>query len=252
MERFPMVRRKSCRGVATLELVLCLPILLALIVGVVWLGNSVIAQTDVTVEARHKTWSQRGQADTTALLFLKDDIVSEDATQEVKVSPLFDDTESPESSHDVMGAAWDYEQLALDKAPNWKQYALAAANAKTGSIQNGYVDAQNKLSQFKSESSNIWNTIGAALIRELTQFGDSAESSLEGGDSKSEQSKSQTRNRLRKELDAKRAKLQEAKQAEDDLDDGASDALKKVHKNRIERLKAEIEDLKDDLDAIDG
>ena len=238
-------------GVATLELVLSLPILLALMVGIVWLGNSVIAQTEVTIEARHKTWEKRSESSGKPLLFLKDDVVSEEATQEVDVSPLFDDADAPESSHDVMAAAWDYGQLPLDKAPNWKQYAIAAANAKTGSLQNGYVDASNKLAQFKHEASNIWSNIGAALIREITSLGDTAKTSLEGGDSASEQNKTELRNQIRRKLDSKKDELQRAKEAKRNLGEDASAALKKVAENRVKRLKADVEDLKDDLDAID-
>ncbi len=239
-------------GVATLELVLCLPILLALIIGVVWLGNAVIAQTDVTIVARHKTWKQRSDSNGTALLFLKDDVVNDKATQTVKVSPLFDDADVPESSHDVMAAAWDHEQLLLDESPNWKLYAIAAANAKTGSLQNGYVDASNQLTQFKNESSSIWNNMGAVVIREITTIGETAKSSLERGDSAAEQSKTQLKNRIRRELQSKKNEFEQAKEAQKNLDNDASDALKKVLKNRVKRIRAEIEDLEDDLDAVNG
>ncbi|MEM9409534.1 MAG: TadE family protein [Planctomycetota bacterium] len=238
-------------GVATLELVFCLPILFTLIIGVVWLGSSVIAQTEVTLEARHKTWSRRDQSKGTALLFLKDDIVSDGATQTVEVSPLFDDADSPESSHDVMVAAWDFEQLPLDRSPNWKQYAIAAANAKTGTIQNRYVDATNQLTEFKSKAGNIWKNLGATLIREISQFGESASSALEGGDRASEQNKSRLRSQFRRNLDTKKTELQGAKKARRNLDDDASAALKKVLKNRVARLKAEIKELQDDLNALD-
>ena len=238
-------------GTATLELVLCLPILLALVVGIIWLGNSVIAQTEVTIIARHKTWSKRDHSPGTALLFLKDDIVSDEQTQKVSVSPLFDDAETPESSHDVMAAAWDFESLPLDKAPNWKQYAIAAANAKTSGLQNGYVDARNRLTQFKSDARNIWTTVGAALIRQLTGFGDAAKAQLEGGESAGSDSQSQLKKRLERDLRTKQNQLKQAREAIKNLDDDASKAFQKVLKNRVARLKSEIDDLESDLEALD-
>ena len=236
-------------GTATLELVLCLPVLLVLIVGIVWLGNSVIAQTNVTVEARHNTWSKRNESSGTALLFLNDDVVSDQATREVEVSPMFDDAESPESSHDVMAAVWDHEQLPLDKAPNWKQYAIAAANAKTGSLQNGYVDATNQFNQFKGESRNAWNLIRDSLIDKLTSLGESANSGLEGGEKAGEDAKRRLRNQIESRLEDKKDELDRAKEAKDKLDED-SDTLKKVFENRVKRLRAEIEDLKADLEAL--
>ena len=238
-------------GSATLELVLSMPILLALIVGIVWLGTSVIAQTDVTIEARQNTWSQRDEPTGTALLFLKDDVLSENATQEVDVSPLFDEAESPESSHDVMAGAWGHEKLPLDKAPNWKQYALAAANAKTGSLQNGYVDAQNKFSQFKNEASNVWQSIGANLIRQVTSFGDAADSALEGGEQAGESEKAKASSQIKSKLNAKKRELSQARDDLRNLDSDASDALRDVYKNRIKRLKADVDDLQDDLEALE-
>lgn len=239
------------RGTATLELVLSLPILLALIVGIVWLGSSVVAQTEVTIEARHKTWAKRKGTEGTALLFLKDDILSDKATQTVSVSPIFDDAESPESSHDVMSGAWDHEKLPIDKAPNWKLYALAAANAKTGSLQTGYVDAQNKFTQFKSEAGNLWNTLAVDVIRQLTGMGDAADSAIGGAENAGSGEKAQEKARINSKLAAKKRELETAKSGLDNLEEDASDALKQVLKNRVERLEAEIDDLESDLEAMD-
>lgn len=248
----PPIRNNAIRsGVAPLELVLSLPVLLVLIVGIVWLGNSVIAQTDVTIEARYKTWKKRDGGTGTALLFLKDDVVSDEATQTVNISPIFDDADPPESSHDVMAGAWDFEKLPLDKAPNWKQYLTAAANAKTAGIQNGYVDATNKFTQFKTQSKNVWNTIGAAFIRQLTGLGDLAKSGLEGGDNSSSAEKQRIRNQYQNKIDAKKKELQQAQEKLDDLDKDASDKYRNVLKNRVKRLKSEIADLESDLKAID-
>ena len=239
------------RGVATLELVLCLPILLVLIVGIVWLGNSVITQTEVVIDARHRSWQQRSSNQGTALLFLTDDIVSENSSEKVTVSPLFDGMAPPESSHDVMSDAWDFDQLPLDQAPNWKQYLLAAANAKTAGLQNGYVDARNQLSQFKNAAGNVWKSMAADMIRDLTRLGDSAKNLLSDAESTESRQQRQARKRIQQSLDAKREQLKSAKQDLRELDQDASDALRDVLKNRVDRLQTEIDDLKADLEAID-
>ncbi len=242
----PGSRRKAA---AALELVLSMPILLAIIVGIVWLGSSVIAQTEVTVEARHKTWTKRSSPTGTALLFLKDDVVSDEATRTVEVSPIFDGESAPESSHDLMITPWDHESLKLDKAPSWKEYALAAVNAKTGSGQVAYTDARNNFTQFQNQAGNIWNTIGVGLIRQLTNLGDSAEAALGGG--KNEKAdEARERAKIDRQLAAKRAELRDAKTALRQLDGDASDELRDVLKNKVIRLEAEIEDLKADRRAL--
>jgi hypothetical protein len=238
------------RGTATLELVLSLPILLAVIVGIIWLGFSVVGQAEVTVTARHEAWQKRSEPAGTALLFLKDDVVTADSTTTIDISPVFQNVDSPESSHDVMTNSWDHESLTLDAAPNWKQYAIAAANAKTGGLQTNYVDAQNRLNQFQGEAANAWQTIAVSLIRDITRFGSQAGSGLAGGrDSKA--SESAERAKINRQLTAKRRELQNARQQLRELDDDASDALRDVLKNKVERLKAEVNDLEADRKALD-
>jgi hypothetical protein len=242
---------RKIAGTATLELVFCMPILLAIIVGIVWLGSSVIAQTEVTVQARHKTWNKRDNPTGTALLFLNDDIETDDAKKTVQISPIFDDTESPEASHDVMVGAWDFQQLPLDQAPNWKQYAIAAANAKSGSLQTNYTDAQNDFTNFKNQASNIWRTLGADLIRQLTSLGNSASRLLETGEAEESAEKSNERRKIKRDLKRAKAELEKAREALRAADEDASKALKDVLKNRIKRLKADVKDLEDDLEAIE-
>lgn len=240
----------SRTGAAALELVLGMPVLLALIVGIIWLGTSVVAQCEVTVEARHKAWSKRTETTGTALLFLKDDVVSDDATHTVDVSPMFDGEGSPESEHDLMVTAWDHESLPLDKVPNWKQYALAAANAKTGSAQVAYTDASNKFTQFKSQAASIWSNLGANVIAELGRLGSSVESALNGGkNDKADQSRE--RAKINQQIVAKQTELRVARRRIRTLDEDASDALRDVLKNKIKRLQAEIDDLKADRRALD-
>ena len=202
-----------------------MPVLLILIVGVVWLGFSVVAQTEVTVSARHKTWVKRDKPEGQALLFLRDDIVEDSATEKVEISSVFDDVGSPESSHDVMVGSWDSEKLKLEKAPNWKEYALAAANAKTGSAQTAYVDASNKFTSFKRQASNLWKSLGANLIRQITDLGDSVGDLLKNGKSRESAKKERQRSRIEAQLSENKDELQAAKQELRDLDEDSSKAL---------------------------
>ncbi len=240
----------SRQGTATLELVLSLPLLLVLVVAIVWLGSSVIGQSQVIIRARHQAWSGRTQASGQALLFLKDDIVSDQAADSVDIGPLFEGTPGPEASHDVLALAWDHQQLPLDRAPNWKQYAIAAANAKTGSAQVAWTDAGNAYSKWRGEAGNVWNTLGAALIRQLTGLGDAATSGFSEAE-RTGTDRTAERQRISRRIATAQTELRETRRQLRELDDDASDALKKVLRNKIKRLEAEIDRLRADRKAVD-
>ena len=159
--------------------------------------------------------------------------------------------EPPESSHDVMAGEWDHKKMTLDKAPNWKLYALSAANAKTGSLQTSYVDGRNQFASFKNRASNLWKSLGANLIRQLTGLGNSARSAIDGAENANDGEKAKERQRINGKLQTKKQELRTARDELDNLDSEASDALRDVMKNRIKRLEAEIDDLESDLKEMD-
>lgn len=145
------------RGIATLEFAMALPILLLLMVGLVWLGFSVIGQSEVTVEARNMAWAKRfDNASNKPLVFPIDllvadnplypkekDFVTEKATKKVKVSPVFDGIPGPESSHTILAGSWDHQAMAFDKRVNWDLHAIAVANATTGEVQGALASLSN-------------------------------------------------------------------------------------------------------------
>src|SRR6476620_9827420 len=60
--RTPLPHRRACtarRAMATLEFVMALPVLLLLMVGITWLGFSVISRSEALIEARDKAWKKR-------------------------------------------------------------------------------------------------------------------------------------------------------------------------------------------------
>src|SRR5215210_3487076 len=86
------------RGIATLEFVMALPVLLLLMVAITWLGFSVIGQTDVLITSRNKAWKRRFEdASKKPLVFSATpfydedaDYVTERSAKQVHVSPVFD------------------------------------------------------------------------------------------------------------------------------------------------------------------
>lgn len=140
----------SHRGIATLEFVMALPVLLLLMVAITWLGFSVIGQTEVLVEARNLAWKRRFEnVSNRPLIFpLKvtvpsmpvysqaSDFVTERASKKVDVSPIFKMVPGPTAGHTVLAGSWDWRAMPFTDPPNWDLLGIAAVNGTAGGFQN--------------------------------------------------------------------------------------------------------------------
>jgi hypothetical protein len=169
-------RRRVPRGIATLEFVLGLPLILLMMAAIFWLGFTMIGQAEMTVIARHKAWRGRNgmpangqQAQSIAkrpLFFLqeKSDFVEEEATTKVHVASVFDHFPSPRSKHVVMGGAWDHVDIPLNGPPSMKWHAAMGASALARGIQDagsqGQVlagKAEQRMKSLQSKYGNLLN-----------------------------------------------------------------------------------------------
>lgn len=253
------VRSESKRGIATLELVMCMPVLLVLMIGIVWLGYSVIGQSAVTVDARYKAWDKRfDEGESEALRFLDDDFATEESTEEINISPLFDDVSPPESSHDVAIGPWDHNKVDLNRFPNWELYLTAAANAKTGGLQNAYSDARNDLTQLQNIAGQlvieeIENIIRDMLRNPLDNFLPGAGSEKDKQEAEAEAKKAQLKQSIadtEREIEQTEDHIDELKQQEGDAEGDEKESIEsriKIAKNKLKRLKAKRKRLKSDL-----
>ena len=123
-------------GIAPLEFVMALPVLLLLMVGITWLGFSVIGQTEVLVKARNNTWKRRFDDASKRPLYFpillslydrKADFVSERARQRVDVSPMFSRLPGPEAGHTILAGSWDHKAMSFKEPPDLRLMAVAAA-----------------------------------------------------------------------------------------------------------------------------
>jgi hypothetical protein len=145
------------RGMAPLEFVMALPILLLLMVGIVWLGFFVIGQTEVIIEARNKAWKKRFVNEKqvplmfpTALGDIENpeypgdaDYVTETATTKVDVSPIFAMVPGPKSSHTILAGSWDHSAMPFKAPPDWSLVKYALVNSLTGKLQSAASIIQN-------------------------------------------------------------------------------------------------------------
>lgn len=138
LQRFRRMPRER-RGIATLEFAMSLPVLLALFVTIVWLGASLIGQTEVTVAARHNAWKERSQVaqgSGNPLVFTADTPIQRDAETTVEISPIFAGMSPPKSSAAILGGSWDHRQIDLNSSPNWELYAKVGGSSANLSFQN--------------------------------------------------------------------------------------------------------------------
>ncbi len=252
---------RARRGIATLELVMCMPVLLLLMIGIVWLGLSVIGQASVIVEARHKAWEKRFDEGTQKpLRFLSDDFAEENATTNVNMGPLFNDVSSPKSSHDVAIDTWDHGSLEMNNVPNWELYVTAAVNAKTGGLQVQYEDARGKLRSLQQIASRqiveeMANVIREALEDPLGVFKGQAGDSERSANDESEREKRKLKRRIDQLEDEIEKTEEHVRDMKDELKDAEGDAKKslesriEVGENKVKRLKKSLERLESDYKA---
>ena len=253
-------KRQHRQGIATLELVMCMPVLLVLMIGIVWLGYSVIGQSAVTIDARYKAWDKRfDEGNSEALRFLDDDFVTEDSTEEINISPLFDDVSPPESSHDVGIGPWDHNKIDLNRFPNWELYVTAAANAKTAGLQNAYADARNDLNQIQNIAGQlvieeIQNMIRDMLENPLGDFDLGAGSEKDKQKGEAEKEKAAIEQKIadkKREIETTEEHIKDLEkqldEAEEDDDKESLESRIKVAENKLDRLKSQLKRLKDDL-----
>ncbi len=170
MVRAPAFHRtcSSCRsGTASLELTMCMPLLFAMMMLVLWQGRTMVGFSDATIEARHAAWQQRFERPPgTPLVFLRgeiledaelveDDVVTGRVGKRFTISPVVDWLPSPEAKFRLVAGSWDYRQLPLDDLPNWKIHGLMAISAKLGGFQNLVSQAGNVLNDLESAAEAV-------------------------------------------------------------------------------------------------
>ena len=142
---------KSRTGIAPLEFVMALPLIAAVWVLLMWLGKAVIAQAQVTAEARRQAVSERFEVKGgKPLRFLENGLATGDETtlvkkvdQKIAGNRLTRNLPTPESSFMVQAGTWDHRQVALDDAPSWEEITTIAIGGGLSGVQNAIAEVKN-------------------------------------------------------------------------------------------------------------
>ncbi len=152
-------------AIATLELVLALPVILVLLVAMVWLGYAVIGQAEVIAEARRSVWSQRFEPWTqTPFAFSQSQEAIGESTTTINVSPKLDGFGDPESIQTMQQANWDHRSVDFQPLPNWQLYVDIAIAAKREGLPSTEEDPRSAFEQPRS----IGATTLADALRQIT------------------------------------------------------------------------------------
>ncbi len=237
--------RLSRPAIATLELVLALPIILVVFVAIVWLGFSVIGQSEVTAEARHAAWDKRfDRWQPSKFDFTAEDSDSGEATRQISVTPLLASEQGPQAKHQIDKGPWDHRLVEFNGLPNWRLYAEMGIAAKTVNLKFAYEDAQSLIGQLQQLGSGALSSALAEFAMGLLNPGSVLDSQAAGGKNRTELDQQLDRNQaegqvadLQRQIEQLREQLDEADDAEED---SADDTVWLIE-HKLKRLEIELE-----------
>lgn len=110
------------RGIATLEMVLVMPVFLLAALTLLWMGSVGINQVTASVDARYEAWQLRTDqsADPFEFQSASQGEVRVGISRPITVSPLVDDWIIPRSEHVVFAGTWQSPHVDLNRSPNWE------------------------------------------------------------------------------------------------------------------------------------
>ena len=154
-------KRQESSGIAQLEFVMVLVVLIPLFMTLLWSGIAGNAFASVTIQARHDAWRERQNAKTVPFDFSKKDQgrISKSAQQPIHFTKLFDNWMTPQSSHVVFGGSWNHPEVDLDLSPN-------KGLMQTLVVRSGYDKAPNIQGLF-SDLSKLGQISGSFSARSL-------------------------------------------------------------------------------------
>jgi hypothetical protein len=176
MAHHQSTQRGCCRprrAVATLEFVMALPLLFALMLCILWLGFWMIGKSELLIEARNKAWKERFKnASKEPLVFpvpgqsllydKKKDYVTQEMTKRIDISPIFDAFAGPVAAHTILAGSWDHQAMGFERPPEIKLMAKAAAIGWGGEVFDWLSQIDNPVGLFKTLGANVKKQADAA------------------------------------------------------------------------------------------
>jgi hypothetical protein len=239
-------------GIAQLEFVLVLVVLIPLFLALLWSGMFGVALSGVTISARHEAWRQRQEV--RARPFEFDDSssgkISKSSSETIKLSTLFDSWAVPKSTSTVFGGSWDHRVIKLnDKSPN-RQLAFDVAKrvpeAKIDNI-NATLSSLKEFINLDNLMDQVLSSVGIqSLMSDFAGLKSKGMEQIEESKRKASEAKENAKVEQKKKVEAKQSELDDLKLRQQLLP-------QKIREARAKRLDAKTDKDKKDLQStIDG
>jgi hypothetical protein len=144
VRRTPMIRPRR-RGIASLELVLVFPMVLAIAAALFLIGHADVAKLAAATAARRQTWQERAEAPAGQRLRPwhnpQDSQISSQPVQSVSMGPLFSgQTRQAQSGNTVIANTWAFEAIPFpplkkNMLPHTSVLALIGTDVSTAIFQ---------------------------------------------------------------------------------------------------------------------
>jgi len=228
---------KAKNGIAQLELVLVLPILLLLFIVLLWMGMAGSQQAEVSVVARFKAWDQRNVQKANPFDFkdVEQGKVAGSEESPVKLSPIMDGWASPQSKHVLLAGAWQSPHVDLNNSPNWNLYKKLVEEGGRQKID----EVDRLLKQIPTKINQAISTQVEAQIRTLNPFKKQLEDQGKEADGQIEQKQSEENEKARKAIEEQQVSVRSKREsAEADLKstDQELSKAKTVDRPRVQML----------------
>jgi len=214
-----MTRRstlKQTRGIAQLEFVLVLVVLLPLFLALLWSGMFGSALARVAVNTRHKVWRQRHETLSKAFEFDAPSTgkITQQDSLAIKLSPLFDTWAKPESTSSAFGGAWDHRVIKLnERSPN-RPLALLIANqlplAVGGDFESAWLGLR-KMNDLESLMDRVLGSSGMqSLMANFAKLGIAGRNQVEAANRKADTERENMKAQMDKIISQKKEELDKA------------------------------------------
>lgn len=237
MRKLPTKKRA---GIASLELVLGLPFILALGAAVIVVGFAGIKRTGTVIEARHATWKNRSEPSKNSALYVgaaaDSGKVSGESSETARAYPWMGGDKQIVASATVLSGTWDHKQIELfEKNPKVPHLLLI------GTLASDSEQVRNAIS---------FGTAALTLVLELTGGGislptqdeiDEANDREKEAEEKGKELEEEAEKEKEKQKDKVEEEIKELKAERKRLDDERKELIRQRDEAEAEQKQKESE-----------
>lgn len=238
------------RGIATLELVLALPLILGLVVGLVWLGYCVIGGTRVLSQVRHDVWKNRFEKPVgQPFIFSRNNRIDAEVSEEISVTPILRSEEGARAKLATEGGNWDHRSIQFTSSPNLKIATELMLAAKLNGVIAQFEDLKASIADLQRIGHQGLAQVLQDIATEITSPSNTLQSSESGIQRQAEIERDLDRASVKlllSKLEAERKRLKDSIADSEPSDsgedeDGPSNELHWLEERTLQRIDIEIE-----------